>query len=286
MRGLSGLTILPLPPCKVLRMNTEQPLCTCSLGPGQALDFAPNHSADCPYGDWLTSRPKRDQVWHDPTNGRIDRDIQEAVDQMEPTDTAQRVAIENTLQIKRCIFTAACPSGVHYKGCPKLLVDAYAFGNRLRSAEAVDLAAMIDQADAEADPSENITTHDVLPRTSHTSGYLYIPSELPEVDATTAEFMENVRKAMSRPLSESEIEALRPLVALTEALIAEDAAGVQRPSISREEFLAMLDELPPNRCPSSRRRPSSTRTSSGRGRGRSATGSGSLPRWRSLSPCG
>jgi hypothetical protein len=37
----------------------------------------------------------------DPTHGRIDLDIQDAVDEMRPTSLAQRVAIENTLQDRR-----------------------------------------------------------------------------------------------------------------------------------------------------------------------------------------
>ena len=40
-------------------------------------------------------------MWHDPTWGRIDRDVQEYVNRMEPESIGQRVAIENTLQNKR-----------------------------------------------------------------------------------------------------------------------------------------------------------------------------------------
>lgn len=39
--------------------------------------------------------------WYDPTHGRVDRDIQEYVDRMDPKSIAQRVAIENTLQARR-----------------------------------------------------------------------------------------------------------------------------------------------------------------------------------------
>lgn len=39
--------------------------------------------------------------WHDPTHGKIDRDIQETVDKMFPISLAQRIAMENTLQDKR-----------------------------------------------------------------------------------------------------------------------------------------------------------------------------------------
>lgn len=50
--------------------------------------------------------PRRSTKWHDPTHGRIDRDIQECVDQMEAADgarypIAQRCAIENSLQNRR-----------------------------------------------------------------------------------------------------------------------------------------------------------------------------------------
>lgn len=38
---------------------------------------------------------------HDPTHGRIDRDIQEAVDAWGPKSLGQRVAIENTMQARR-----------------------------------------------------------------------------------------------------------------------------------------------------------------------------------------
>lgn len=38
---------------------------------------------------------------HDPTHGRIDRDIQAAVHAMGPDSLGQRVALENTLQAKR-----------------------------------------------------------------------------------------------------------------------------------------------------------------------------------------
>lgn len=47
------------------------------------------------------SVPEEPPAWRDPTHGRIDRDIQEYVDEMNPTGVAQRVAIENTLQSKR-----------------------------------------------------------------------------------------------------------------------------------------------------------------------------------------
>lgn len=40
-------------------------------------------------------------AWRDPTYGRIDRDIQEAVDEWGPASTGQRVAVENTLQERR-----------------------------------------------------------------------------------------------------------------------------------------------------------------------------------------
>lgn len=40
-------------------------------------------------------------AWCDPTYGRIDRDIQDYVAAMHPTDIGQRVAIENTLQDRR-----------------------------------------------------------------------------------------------------------------------------------------------------------------------------------------
>lgn len=39
--------------------------------------------------------------WVDPTHGRIDRDIQEAVDALGPQDVGQRVAMENTRQTRR-----------------------------------------------------------------------------------------------------------------------------------------------------------------------------------------
>jgi hypothetical protein len=38
------------------------------------------------------------EVWHDPTHGTVDRDIQERVDTMNPTSRGQRVAMESTLQ--------------------------------------------------------------------------------------------------------------------------------------------------------------------------------------------
>lgn len=37
----------------------------------------------------------------DPTHGRIDRDIQQAVDELNPTSLGQRVAMENTAQTRR-----------------------------------------------------------------------------------------------------------------------------------------------------------------------------------------
>lgn len=43
----------------------------------------------------------RATTWFDRTYGRIDRDIQEQVDAMQPESIAQRVAIENTLQARR-----------------------------------------------------------------------------------------------------------------------------------------------------------------------------------------
>lgn len=39
--------------------------------------------------------------WVDPTHGRIDRDIQEKVEEMKPSNIGQRVAMENTLQNRR-----------------------------------------------------------------------------------------------------------------------------------------------------------------------------------------
>jgi hypothetical protein len=45
--------------------------------------------------------PDNGVVWHDPTWGRIDRDIQQLVDEMEPESLGQRVAMENTLQERR-----------------------------------------------------------------------------------------------------------------------------------------------------------------------------------------
>lgn len=44
---------------------------------------------------------RRKKKWHDPTHGRIDRDIQEFVDIMKPNSLGQRNAIEITLQDKR-----------------------------------------------------------------------------------------------------------------------------------------------------------------------------------------
>jgi hypothetical protein len=42
------------------------------------------------------------EPWYDPTHGRIDRDIQEYVDEVfQPIDVGQRVALENTLQARR-----------------------------------------------------------------------------------------------------------------------------------------------------------------------------------------
>lgn len=41
------------------------------------------------------------EEWHDPTHGRIDRDIQTRVQDMDPVSVGQRVAMENTLQDKR-----------------------------------------------------------------------------------------------------------------------------------------------------------------------------------------
>jgi hypothetical protein len=61
----------------------------------------------------LARRSKR----HDPTYGRIDFDIQDAVDAMQPRSLEQRVAMEDTLQAKHCTGDAACPSGVHAHGC-------------------------------------------------------------------------------------------------------------------------------------------------------------------------
>lgn len=49
----------------------------------------------------LPSWLRREKKWHDPTHGRIDRDIQEDVDSLGPMTTAQRVAMENTLQYRR-----------------------------------------------------------------------------------------------------------------------------------------------------------------------------------------
>lgn len=52
----------------------------------------------------------------DPTYGRIDRDIQEAVDAMEPSGIGPRVAMENTLQARRDSGSPDCrysPSGKH-----------------------------------------------------------------------------------------------------------------------------------------------------------------------------
>jgi hypothetical protein len=37
----------------------------------------------------------------DPTHGRIDQDIQQAVEDMHPTSLGQRVALENTMQNRR-----------------------------------------------------------------------------------------------------------------------------------------------------------------------------------------
>lgn len=45
---------------------------------------------------WLHCRTRPD-----PTHGRIDRDIQAYVNGMNPTDVAQRTAMENTIQAKR-----------------------------------------------------------------------------------------------------------------------------------------------------------------------------------------
>lgn len=42
-----------------------------------------------------------DDPWHDPTYGRIDRDIQQLVDEMHPRSLGSRVAMENTLQQRR-----------------------------------------------------------------------------------------------------------------------------------------------------------------------------------------
>jgi hypothetical protein len=44
---------------------------------------------------------RADKNFRDPTYGRIDRDIQEAVDEWGPRDIGQRVAVENTLQARR-----------------------------------------------------------------------------------------------------------------------------------------------------------------------------------------
>lgn len=40
-------------------------------------------------------------TWDDPTHGRIDRDIQELVDELNPPNIGSRVAMENTLQHRR-----------------------------------------------------------------------------------------------------------------------------------------------------------------------------------------
>jgi hypothetical protein len=48
-------------------------------------------------GDQLTTQ----DAAGDPTHGRVDRDIQAAVEEMRPTSLGQRVAIENTLQDRR-----------------------------------------------------------------------------------------------------------------------------------------------------------------------------------------
>lgn len=50
--------------------------------------------------DTIAQQARR-TVWHDPTYGRIDRDILEQVDAMNPSSLGQRAAIEETLQNRR-----------------------------------------------------------------------------------------------------------------------------------------------------------------------------------------
>lgn len=64
---------------------------------------------ECPQCHQAAGRPHteycplaiREEVFADPTHGRIDRDIQDQVDEMNPTSLGQRVAIENTIQDRR-----------------------------------------------------------------------------------------------------------------------------------------------------------------------------------------
>lgn len=48
---------------------------------------------------------------HDPTHGRIDRDIQQTVDEMNPPTLGSRVAMENTLQERRNARVQSRPAG-------------------------------------------------------------------------------------------------------------------------------------------------------------------------------
>ena len=49
----------------------------------------------------LIRRFRAGEILMDPTHGRIDKDIQDQVDEMDPESLGQRVAIENTLQDRR-----------------------------------------------------------------------------------------------------------------------------------------------------------------------------------------
>lgn len=73
--------------------------CCCQFLP---VASAPDHPTAMPIAHThARSCPAAMAVWRDPTHGRIDRDIQEQVDEWNPGSLGQRVAIENTLQERR-----------------------------------------------------------------------------------------------------------------------------------------------------------------------------------------
>lgn len=62
--------------------------------------------------------PDQESMFDDPTHGRIDKDIQEAVEEMSPRNLGQRVALENTAQNKRDMI-----EGTDYEELEGLLND-------------------------------------------------------------------------------------------------------------------------------------------------------------------
>lgn len=98
--------------------HNHSPRCCCPPGwidqPDVPCPACPDHgelapTVECPQCHQPAGRPHtdyctlaiREEVFADPSHGRIDRDIQDQVDEMNPTSLGQRVAIENTLQNRR-----------------------------------------------------------------------------------------------------------------------------------------------------------------------------------------